>query len=167
MENEKTNNVWMWVIIAIIVIAGLFFVFTRKGATPAVETSTENSTSTPTSSLAIRPYGEVTLKLGETANFNGISITPLSIVEDSRCAQGVQCIQAGTVRVNVKSLRNNGLSSENIVGLNSPVIVGTFSVNLTAVTPSAKANVKIKDTDYRLTLRVNQSPVIDSELMGK
>lgn len=167
MENEKTNNMWIWIIVAIIVIIGLFFMFTRKGATTTTENSANGATSTPTSSLAIRPYGEVTLKLGETANFNGIAITPLSIEEDSRCAQGVQCIQAGTVRVNVKTLRNGGLTAENIVGLNAPVVVGTFSVNLTAVTPAPKANSKIADADYRLTFRVNQSAVIDNELMGK
>ncbi len=167
MEQEQNSKAWIWIVVAIIVIVALFFIFRPK--TPAVEvTGNETSTSTsPTSSLAIRPYGEVELKLGETANFNGISITPLSIVEDSRCPSDVQCIQAGTVRVNVKSLQNGGITKESIVGLNVPAKIDTFTVALVTVTPGTKAGSKISDSDYRLRFRVNQAAVVDTGLIGK
>lgn len=167
MEQEQNSKAWIWIVVAIVVIIALFFVF-RPKTTPSTEVGGETSTSTsPTSSLAIRPYGEVELKLGETANFNGISITPLSIVEDSRCPSGVQCIQAGTVRVNVKSLQNGGITKETVVGLNAPAKIDTFSVALVTVTPGTKANQKISNSDYRLRFRVNQAAVVDTGLIGK
>src|SRR4051812_8897243 len=65
--------------------------------TPVVATSTQPAAATTEPTTATHPYGSVTLALGQKASFADVSITPLAIVGDSRCPQGVQCIQAGTV----------------------------------------------------------------------
>ncbi len=41
-------------------------------------------------------------KINTTAVYNGVSITPLKIVEDSRCPQNVQCVWAGRLVVLTK-----------------------------------------------------------------
>jgi len=157
------------IIIAILVILiGIFwYSSTRKDTTPSetVATSTVPQTNTNTT---IIPYGRVTLGLGDSASFRGITITPLAVVEDSRCPQDVQCIQAGTVRVNVNSEFDNGSTRQDIIKLGSSTTVDTFGINLVSVTPGAKkAGVKINSTDYEFTFEVRQSAVVDEELIGK
>lgn len=153
MDNERTSQTGYWVagIIAVILVIGGFVVWKSKA--PA---STTDGT-VVTGSTTVRPYGSVTVGLGESAAFNGITITPLTVAEDSRCAAGVQCVWAGTVRVAIKSDFPTGPSRQDTVTLGSTTPVGTFSVGLTSVTPAKKADVIIKNSDYRFTFEVHQS----------
>jgi hypothetical protein len=162
MNNEKHG--WIWAVVILLVLIGLFLIF--KSTTKPQKAAETEATSTIGSSI-VRPYGDAALKLGESANFKGITITPLSISEDSRCATGVQCIQAGTVRVNVATMLADGTSRERVVSLGATTTLDTFSISLTGVTPYPASGTKISDADYRLTFRVHQSPVVDEELIGK
>ncbi len=49
--------------------------------------------------------------LGETREYNGINITPVSIKEDSRCKDGMQCIWAGRLIIDTKIESSNTTSS--------------------------------------------------------
>lgn len=42
------------------------------------------------------------VKLGQSIVMAGIKVTPVKVVQDSRCPEGVQCIWAGTVIVKTK-----------------------------------------------------------------
>lgn len=42
------------------------------------------------------------LKLGQTVILSELKVTPIKVVQDSRCPIGVQCIQAGTLIVKTK-----------------------------------------------------------------
>jgi membrane-bound inhibitor of C-type lysozyme len=75
------------------------------------------------------------------------SVTPLSIVEDSRCHVGVQCIWAGTVKVRVR-VTNGKSSVEDVVTLLEPKTIAGISVTLAAVSPEATDKV-LKFSDYR------------------
>ncbi len=44
-------------------------------------------------------------RLGESSKLGSRTITPIAILEDSRCPSGAQCIHAGTVRLQVKVQR--------------------------------------------------------------
>jgi hypothetical protein len=46
--------------------------------------------------------GVARARIGETVKVGGGSITPLAVVEDSRCPAKVQCIQAGRLRLSVR-----------------------------------------------------------------
>lgn len=42
------------------------------------------------------------VRLTETARLFSLAVTPIRLIEDSRCPTGVVCIQAGTVRVEAR-----------------------------------------------------------------
>lgn len=158
------RNSWIAIaVVAVLIILGIFMF--RSGGT--VRNDSNNADSSLSGSTTIRPYGQVTLKLGETGSFRGISIRPTSVIEDSRCPQDVQCIQAGTVRVNIESMLNGTTTRQSVVGLNATSTIDTFRVSLVRVEPATKAGSTIPNSDYRLTFEVRQSPVTDNELIGK
>ena len=163
-DGKPSNAVYYWIGAGILVALVLGFISFNKTA-PVTDNTPVDALSTPAG--VILPYGLVTLKLGETGHFNGISITPLRVEEDSRCAKDVQCVWAGTVKVSVRSDLATGVTSENMVTLGQTTKVDTFDVGLTAVNPGSVAGVKIANADYRLTFEVHQSTVVDTELIGK
>jgi len=166
MEPQKSqNSAYYWVggVVIILLIIGGWMYFSKTSPT---EDITPVDTSTTTSSM-VYPYGSITLKLGETGHFNGISITPLRVEEDSRCAKDVECIWAGTVKVSVRSDVTSGESTENMITLGESKKIDTFTVGLTGVAPDTVAGTKITDAEYRLTFEVHQGSLTDNELIGK
>ncbi|MBX4195570.1 hypothetical protein KW796_01260 [Candidatus Parcubacteria bacterium] len=101
--------------------------------------------------------GEVSLRLGETATFRNLTLTPVSVVEDSRCAEGVQCIQAGRVRVNTEIISGLGMSGMTIEAGKS-VTTEAQKITLISVTPYPKAGTAIRSDDYRFVYRVEKRP---------
>lgn len=106
----------------------------------------------------ITPHAEsqtVTLKIGERKQVLGIYITPVKILEDSRCPIDVQCIQAGTVRVQllVESGMGNG---ELTLKLNEKGTTETEEVTLTAVSPAPVSTEPSASRDYSLTFIVSK-----------
>jgi len=92
-----------------------------------------------------------TLSLGDHQRIGSLTITPLEIVEDSRCPQSVACIQAGTVRAKI-ALAGNGSTTTPIVGLAAPVAVGTTWLHLRAVCPyPIRPSPRIAKSAYRLS----------------
>jgi hypothetical protein len=109
----------------------------------------------------ILPYGDVVLTMGQLAKFENISILPIAIAEDSRCPVDVQCIQAGTVHIEIVS--DIGTST-GVVKLGQAFPVQSERVTLTAVAPEKSAKKEITMGDYRLTFNVVQeaTPVADT-----
>jgi hypothetical protein len=104
--------------------------------------------------------GTVTVALGKHARFVGLDVVPLRIEEDSRCPTGVQCIQAGTVRLAVRVEDRSG-TSEPILTLGRPVALGGGGwLALAAVCPYPRHPERIAPASYRFTLalRVQQPP---------
>jgi hypothetical protein len=161
MENQR-NYSWVWILIVIIVLVAGIFIYRSSSD----DTYTGSPEATSTGSVTILPYGRATLSLGEEATFRGITIKPVSVLEDSRCPAGVQCIQAGTVRINVESQVGN-TTRQDIVRLGSATTVDTFAVTLVSVLPATKAGSQIPSGDYIFTFDVHQSAVVDEELIGK
>lgn len=161
--NNNRNAIVTVIVIIILLIIGIWVYRGTRNDIPS-----ETATTTASNITTLRPYGRVTLGLGESAAFKGITITPLSIAEDSRCPEKVQCIQAGTVRVNVSSLLDTATAPrQDIVKLNATSTIDTFAVTLVSVDPTKKSGSQIADKDYKLTFEVHQAPVTDRELMGK
>lgn len=91
-----------------------------------------------------------TVRLGETVSMFGASAEVVSVVEDSRCPVDVQCIWAGTVRVNVHA--SYGVISKNIIlSLGVPYEINGHSVTLTAVLPEQRSTATINPSDYTFT----------------
>lgn len=82
-----------------------------------------------------------------------VHITPLEVIEDSRCPMGVYCIQAGTVRVKVRLEGPGGTQIETMT-MGSPVSFGNKHVTLMSVAPVKSAKTPIAPSDYRFTFSV-------------
>ncbi len=165
--------------IVVLVAIGILLVVTSKDEQAVVNTQTASSTATSTmtvssSSAALHssgssaghapagttsyyPYGSLTLAFNQAAAFkDGVSIRPVALLEDSRCPQGVQCIQAGTVRVSLRT-GVNGSTSTVEADMNKPVSVGGDTVTLTGATPvPTKDAMRPADSTYRFTFTVQQ-----------
>lgn len=93
--------------------------------------------------------------VGQTISGLDVQITPIEIVEDSRCPSDVQCIQAGTVRV--RTLISSGLGTSTMVlTLAQPITTEAEAVTLVAVAPTPLSSKTISAKDYRFTFKVNK-----------
>jgi hypothetical protein len=103
----------------------------------------------------------VTVPLGEHARFVGLDVVPLRIEEDSRCPTGVQCIQAGTVRLLVRVEDRSG-TSEPILTLGKPLKLGDGGwLALAAVCPYPRYPERIAQGSYLFTLAFRVQPPPD------
>src|SRR3546814_13234016 len=76
--------------------AGLLVALAAMGCAPAEPSGvTEAPTDLPSATVAI----------GETTRVDGVPVTPLAVLEDSRCARDVACVWAGSVRIRSEARR--------------------------------------------------------------
>jgi hypothetical protein len=108
----------------------------------------------PTSSSSSSSTTTLKVSLNTKSVVQGISITPVEVVEDSRCPVDVTCIQAGTVRVRSNIILVGGAQSSATFVLNTPQKVGPLTVTLTEVTPTKRSTVTVAPGDYRFTFIV-------------
>lgn len=95
----------------------------------------------------------VTAALGETVSFNGVTLTPLTVEEDSRCPMDAMCIQAGTTRVAIEVVSGMGTSTMTAT-LNEPVTTEAESITLVEVMPYPMASNPTEDEQYRFTFLI-------------
>jgi hypothetical protein len=90
----------------------------------------------------------ITLALKRSGAVGGFEVTPLRVEEDSRCPSGVQCIQAGTVRLAVRIAGKVRLQP--LMTLARPSRLGSESwLTLCAVTPYPARPGRIAPSAYR------------------
>jgi hypothetical protein len=92
-------------------------------------------------------------KIGQSLTLQGVTITPLEVVEDSRCAEGVQCVWAGTVKVRTEIKSGLGTAIE-FMEIDRPITTEAEEVTLVSVTPGTKASRTIAPSDYRFVYSV-------------
>lgn len=96
----------------------------------------------------------LTLALGEEGTVGGVRLKPLEVVEDSRCAEDVTCIQAGTIRVRVEL--ESGLGrAEQVFMIGEPITTEAERVTLLSVSPAPISTKSIADDEYRFTFRID------------
>jgi hypothetical protein len=88
--------------------------------------------------------------VGESTKGLLVDITPLEVLEDSRCPLDVECIQAGTVRV-LAQVGSDTLTYTLTEG--KPLVVQNSIVTLQAVSPSPRAGVAIPIGEYRFSFK--------------
>lgn len=94
------------------------------------------------------------LSKDESSSANAdVKVTPISIIEDSRCPKDVRCIWAGTVKINVRVTNKVGEVVTDVLTLNEPKIIAGVSVTLTDVLPEKTEKV-FKFSDYKFTFSV-------------
>lgn len=90
---------------------------------------------------------ELQTKINGGATKNGVTLTPLRVLEDSRCPIGVQCVWEGTVRVEVSVDHGFGGVSQTFV-LGTPVLAEVGVVTLASVEPIPTADTELTESDY-------------------
>lgn len=122
---------------------------------PTCEIVCPNVSATP---IVANNSGIVEIKIGETGKSSassGVEITPIGILEDSRCPTDVQCVQAGTVRVRANVRTKSGVSTADFK-LGEAVTVGGETVTLTTVLPEKNSKKPVVYADYLFTFKVGK-----------
>lgn len=163
--NRQTFTV-VSVVIILLLVAVLVSVLNKKDEIIPISTpsnsvvtppniSTETPTTSPTYSEKILPYGDFALQPGETAKFKHISVTLLAVTEDSRCAEGVTCVWAGTLKAKLQFSSESGTSSK-IIELGKQLTGESEIIKLLTATPYPKSGKNIQENEYRLTFHIQK-----------
>ena len=144
-------------VIALVLLGGTYALLSTQGLAPnkngsgvAVVDKTPDSF-IPQASASVN---EVTLAPDVTAEVSGLSIRFNSLVQDSRCAVDVQCIEAGAVNVNVTLEYEGKSETRNLPSDEVPYEFNGHEISIIAVSPEARSTVSIKPNEYRVTFKV-------------
>lgn len=103
------------------------------------------------SDLQQLPPSTAGLALGQRGYADGPIVTPIALIEDSRCPANVVCVWAGRVIVRVKV--ETGPSPVMLdLTLNEPKPVADGTITLTGVTPHPKTGEATAPERYRFKL---------------
>jgi hypothetical protein len=96
-------------------------------------------------------------KLGERAYADGTDVTPLEVLEDSRCPADAQCVWAGRVRIRATVHHGSG-DVERELESGKPITVAGGKLELVAVHPATSSRKATVPEDYRLGFRFTNRP---------
>lgn len=102
-------------------------------------------TTTPETDFANGP----TASLNEVANLDGLTVRPLTVIEDSRCPAQVQCVWAGRVRIRAE-VSGDGIRE---LTLGEPLTVSSGTLTLVDVRPGKRTPEAIAPRAYQFTFR--------------
>jgi hypothetical protein len=135
-------------VLILVILIGLGIIFTvgkmlMNPSTVPTPTPSVSVSATPTPTSSGTNSG-----IGSPVTAQGITLTPLNVLEDSRCPLDVQCIQAGTVRL-LARIAGNATSSDRVLVLNQPLTVGSSTITMSEVTPAPYSGVKLTASQYK------------------
>jgi hypothetical protein len=159
--NYKTIGL---LVILILILGGVYMVVSPSlpsDGTPMASTTSATTTlpvpgtSSGGDTLTPEPAQSVTLGVGQTAQASGLTITFNELVQDSRCAVDVVCIQAGAIVANITLATKYG----DTITFNKPSDeVPTwwmgYEVSITETKPEPRSTVRINPKDYIVTFFV-------------
>lgn len=96
----------------------------------------------------------------------GVTITPLEVMQDSRCPRGAECVWAGTVELKAR-LDSARESKEEVLKLGTPVAFDGKQVELTGVAPVKELDKTISPDEYRFTFSVTASAAVFCTMEAK
>lgn len=101
-----------------------------------------------------KPFSvEVSTGFAQAVTAGPITITPMTLIEDSRCPVSVQCIQAGTVRIKAMVKSASG-TSEMTLALGTPSTTEAETITLIGVYPGKSAGKTVPNSAYQFTFHV-------------
>lgn len=100
------------------------------------------------------PDGLARAALGQTVNVGGPKVTPLAVLEDSRCPMNARCVWAGQVRLKVRVRLGRG-AQDMILTSNKPAPVADGTLELAEIQPDRVAGEgrSLNPRDYRFGFR--------------
>lgn len=98
----------------------------------------------------VRTTGTPTAGLGQTANVESLLVTPVAVVEDSRCPADVQCVWAGRLVVRTE-VRGGSWTKALDLTLGAGQHVADGEITLVSAVPEKTSKTPTKPSDYRFT----------------
>ena len=96
--------------------------------------------------------GSVDAKLGQTVDVGGPKVTPLAVLEDSRCPMEARCIWAGRVRLTVRVTTGAGSTVRELAS-DKPLQIADGRLTLQSTMPPRSTQRTLVPSDYRFTLK--------------
>lgn len=102
---------------------------------------------------------ELTLKYGQTIELKEekFKIKFVSVLEDSRCPQGEQCIRAGNGSISIEVVdANNQSASFGLKTNDEPreFVYRRYRIGLIDLQPNPKSGIEIKSAEYTAVIKV-------------
>ena len=150
------------IILAVLAIGGGTYLYetNKNPITPITITTTPRPVTTTTPPVVNPqpvpvPTATSTVKINQTIVLNGISITPLAIVSDSRCpVEQVTCVWVGTVTIKAR-VQYTDMLQDVTLSIGSPVgIFAARKITLESVLPKKYMGRVIAPTDYSFTFSI-------------
>ena len=91
-------------------------------------------------------------RLGQTVYVDGPKVTPLEVLEDSRCPAQVRCVWAGRLRISARIDLGSGSETRELT-MGKPEQVADGSLELVEATPARSAKAAIPPGNYRFGFR--------------
>ena len=145
-----------WITLTVIILVAVVFVVLQIFPKKATAPTAQNLPVNPYPVLNTASTTSVTLKLGEHITVGTTILTPTEVIQDSRCAGGLQCFQAGTVILAVNASSENGADVIDLT-LGKTMVQDGLSTTLTSVSPAPSAGQKINPADYIFTLNIEEA----------
>lgn len=95
-----------------------------------------------------RVQHEGTAALGQATYVDGPIVTPLEVIEDSRCPENARCVWAGRVVLKVRVAGGSGATERNLI-LREPMPLLDGRLTLISVTPEKNTGRTLNPRDYR------------------
>ncbi len=90
---------------------------------------------------------------------NGVYITPLEVIEDSRCPTDINCMWVGTVRVTVKLEIGTSSQISELSFSNSVIFLGK-KISLVSIFPNRISTTTIPLSSYRFEFKVTGTTTV-------
>jgi hypothetical protein len=101
----------------------------------------------------------ITARIDRSTSALDVTITPRAVIEDSRCPEDVQCIWAGTVKIEADIESGMGKATETMQ-LNVPITTEAEVVTLTEVRPAKRSSGEIAKAQYEFVFTVEKRAAI-------
>ena len=103
----------------------------------------------------------VRVRVGKQKKFSRSKITIkfVSLIEDSRCPEGVNCVWAGNAKIKVQISEGKDAGETFEMNTNLGAKGASFrgyAVNLVSLTPFPKADVKVSSDSYAATFSISR-----------
>lgn len=106
-----------------------------------------------TMSETVSAGGYAYTRIGREILVDGPKVTPLAVLEDSRCPENARCVWAGRVRINARIVTGRGAEEREMI-LGQPISVADGPFLLGDVQPGRKTTeAAVSPGDYRFGFR--------------
>lgn len=94
----------------------------------------------------------LTVPIGRTVRFNNAQLTPVEVLEDSRCPRFVTCVWRGRIKVKFTVRGGQPIVLEN----DKPFAFGKGTLTLVGASPVSSRGEKVPPRSYRFQVRYDR-----------